>query len=155
MTKPVRIVASVILTAVVIQFGWFEVSNKLKTDREIEKTREQDRPLSMAAMDGYLARAESAKRQEIAVHKGEPSPGGLQIGMTPSDALKVLPGGEKDRTYPDVMRFPLPSQKGQEVIGKFIDSALYFSVVAKAGTDAFGIDLAKRYGTSSASYGGR
>ena len=153
MTKPAKIVAYVILAAIVIQFGWFEVSTKLKTNREIEQMREQDRPLSMAAMDGYLAKAENAKRQEITIHIGEPSPGGLLIGMTPSDALKVLPGGKTDRIYPDVMRFPLPSHKGQEVIAKFINGALYFSVVSKAGTDAFGVDFTKRYGQQPSSGG--
>jgi hypothetical protein len=154
MTKPVKVVATIILTAVTVHFAWFEISNKLQTDKEIQLVKEQERPLTMAEMDSYQKKGEDAKRQEVAIHKGEDSPGGLRIGMSRAKALAALPGGAKDRIYPDIMRFPLPGQKGQEVIGKFIDDTLCFSKVVAIGTDAFGIDLVRRYGEPKGYNGG-
>ena len=155
MNKPVKVVAAIIFAAIAAQFTWFEVTNKLQTDKEIKLAREQDRPLTTAQMDGYLSKAEDAKRQDIALHRGEACVAGLRIGMTRKEAIDLLHGGVTDGTSPDVLRLPLSSQKGKEVIAKFVDDSLCFATVAPIGADAFGIDLAKRYGQSTNRSGGQ
>jgi len=154
MNKPIKIAAGCIVAAIAAQFSWFEISNKLQMDKELKLTREEQRPLTTAEMDSYQKKGEDAKRKEVVDHKGEDSPGGLRIGMSRAEALAALPGGAKDRIYPDIMRFPLPGQKGQEVIGKFIDDTLCFSKVVAIGTDAFAIDLVKSYGEPQGYRGG-
>ncbi len=155
MKKPIKIVVGCVVAAIVVQFTWFEISNKVRTDREIQLARDQDRPLTTAQMDGYLSKAEDAKRKEVTIHQGDACIAGLRIGMSRKEAMATLHGGANDSTYADVMRLPLPSQKGKEVIAKFVDDSLCFATIAPIGADAFGIDLAKRYGTSSAPYGGQ
>ena len=147
MSNPNKTILITAACAALVIGGWFGTADsRARHAKELADVAESRRQPTGAEWDGYLKKAEDAMRQEVAVHKGEQSAGGLRIGMSRSKALAALPGGVKDRTYPDVMRFPAPSQKGQEVIARFIDDQLCFSTVAATGTDAFGIDMVKRYG---------
>lgn len=131
--------------AVVIHLAWLGFSNTSKNKASDRDLVERSRTLSMEEMEGYLQSGENRKRDHVRLHRGEPTVEGLLIGMSRKEAQQKLAGGTVDTRNQAVMRFPLHTKKGEEVVAKFVGDELCFAAVAPIGSDAASIDLTYRY----------